>query len=231
MDILYPLVEQSRYRHFEFRMSLRSIEKHLGKVGTVYVIGHLPAWADNIVHIAAEDDTRRPPDFNIMNKIRLFCEQYQGEEFMLFNDDHFLMSDFQADQFPYFYSGTLDDKVRRRGPDPYGKRMSNTLEYLKGKGYPTKHFDIHYPIIYNKTEFIRTVVEAVDWKVSQGFVIKGLYCNSLGIEGTATEDFKLNSHPPKECRVFSTYPHIKHSIQRFLAEKFPEQCKYEQTGI
>lgn len=231
IDLVYLCVADSRYNHIELRMSLRSIARHLSGVGKVYVVGHAPKWIEGVEHMPVSDDRRRVPDYNIMNKIRVFCENYDGDRFLFINDDHFLLQDFEATAFPYFYQGSLQDYVRKRGLDPYGRRANNTLQYLIKNELPVKHFDCHYPIIYDRKKFLEVVVNAVDWTNRDGFIIKSLYTNSLGIEGERIRDYKLNELPPPEARVFSTYPHIKHSIQRFLTDKFRIKSKFEKTDI
>lgn len=231
IDLVYLLVPDSRYRHIEIRMSLRSVERHLKNLGKVYVVGHLPKWSQGLEHMPVDDDRKRPSDWNIMNKLRVFCENYDGDRFLFINDDHFLLADFDATSFPYFHMGSLEEYCRRRGLDPYGRRCNNTLRHLQSNNLPTKHFDCHYPIIYDKKLFMEHVVNAVDWNSKDAFIIKSLYANRLRIEGQEIKDYKLNALPPDRALVFSTYPHIKHSIQRFLMDKFARQSKFEQTGI
>jgi hypothetical protein len=232
IDVVYLCMRESRYRHLELRMSLRSLETYCSAIGTVHIVGHCPDWIQNVNHIPVEDEPRNVPDWNIMNKLRVYCEQ-TTEPFLFVNDDHYFLTWFQAPEFPYFHMGSLEDYVRRRGTgDSYGRRSSNTLQHLKQKGLPTKHFDCHYPIIYDPKKFIETVVKGASWNTHRdGFIIKSLYANSLRIDGIQQKDYKLNEVPPKEAKVFSTYPHIKHSIQRFLTERFPDKSKYEKRGF
>lgn len=232
MDILYVLGKGSIKGDIELRFSLRGIEKHLRDVGTVWIVGECPKWLQNVNYIPFHDDRNRPPDYNIMRKIEYFCERLEDPaSFVFFNDDHYLLSEFTADDFPYFYQGSLVDYVKLRGPDGYGRRASNTLKYLQANDLPTKYFDIHTPIVYNKEAFLKTVTNAVDWQTPDAFIIKSLYANSLKIEGTESKDFKINTLPPPNCQIFSTFPHVKSAIWRFLQEQFPDQSKYERTGI
>lgn len=232
IDILYVLGKGSIKGDIELRFSLRSVEKHLQNAGHVWIVGECPKWLHNVNHLPFPDDRNRVPDYNIMRKISHFCEQPENPaSFLFFNDDHYLLSEFTAPDFPYFYQGSLVDYVKLRGPDGYGRRSNNTLKYLQANDLPTKYFDIHTPILYSKQVFLKAVTNAVDWQDPDGFIIKSLYANSLKLEGTPSKDFKINGLPPANCQIFSTFPHVKSSVWRFLQEQFPDQSKYERTGI
>jgi hypothetical protein len=226
-SVVYPLGNGSVLKNFELRMSLRSIEKYLANYSDVWIIGDKPDWLQNVNHIPCIDHTERPSDYNIMRKITKACEHPDvSESFLMMNDDHFLLDHFDINNFPNYYFSTLEDQVKKRGMDTYGKRMNNSYQHLKSKGLPTKHFDIHTPIVYNKELFLKNVT-ALDWNIPNAYVIKSLYANALQIEGEEIPDNKV-SQPPTSGKIFSTYPHMKCSITRFLTEQFPNPSKYEK---
>lgn len=231
MDIVYALGKGSVLKDFELRMSLRSVEKYLSGYGEVWIIGERPEWLQNIQHKPLPD-SHKISDTNIMRKIEAACQTAEiTDEFAFFNDDHYLLHPFEAATFPYFHKGLLDTYVANRQNDGYGRRAANTLKFLKANNLPTKHFDIHTPIIYNKELFLKHVVNAVDWGNKDGFIIKSLYANALNIEGVEEEDNKMNHPPTSNIKVFSSFPHMKASVTRFLTEQFPEKSKFERTGI
>ena len=207
-------------------MSLRSIEKHLSSYGDVIIVGEKPEWIQNVIHIPM-DDLPNEKDYNIMRKTERALQQV--EKVLFFNDDHYLLEDFDAESFPFFYSDTIDNYVKRRGLDGYGRRANNTMQHLKSKQLPTKFFDIHTPIIYERTPFFENVVSS-PWKnYKEGFVVKSLYANALKIEGTEHKDVK-SLHPPRfPVNVFSSNAKMRASVQRFLKEQFPTPSKYERT--
>lgn len=225
IDIVYPIRKGgSRWADNELRYSLRSIEKHLINFRNVYIIGHKPDFLQNVIHIEA-NDTEIVPDKNILNKILKACKQPEiSQQFLFFNDDHFLLSDFRADEFPYFYCSTLRQYVRKRA-DNYGVRSRNTMNYLESKGLPGKHFDIHFPILYDKSKF-KEIFSDLPPK-QHGYIIKSLYANALKIQGTETKDCKSQEPPPKEFLCFSTHPRPMTKIEQWLAERFPEKCIFE----
>jgi hypothetical protein len=226
-DVVYTLGKGSRLKDFEIRMSLRSIERHLKGILCVYVIGEKPDWLQNVVHMQYDDESS-VPDYNIMRKVTAACDLPEiTDSFLFMNDDHFLLQDFEAETFPYYYMGTLEQAFKGRN-DGYGKRANNSLKHLQENNLPTKHFDIHTPILYNKQEFKKNV-SSLDWK--EGYIIKSLYANSLKIEGVEMKDNKINHPPQANDKIFSTFPHLKASVTRFLTETFPEQSRFERIGL
>lgn len=221
-DIVIPLIEKTRYNFSELRYCLRSIEKHLTGYGKVWIVGYKPSW-QNAEHIPATDP-HDIPDRNIMEKIKLACLNSEvSDSFLFFNDDHFLLSDYQAEAFPYYHMGTIEEYCKNKPlSNAYATRVRN-VQSVFGPG--SLMFDIHTPIIYNKKAFLE-VVCGQDWG-TKAYTIKSLYGNGMGITGEYMTDGKFNELPKPDVKVFSTYPHVKASIFRFLQERFPEKSKFE----
>jgi len=231
IDIVYALGKGSRMKDIELRFSLRAIGKHLSGYGKVFLIGECPEWAQGVTHLPFPDDARLSPDHNIMRKISHACASSDvSNDFLFFNDDHFLLSPFQVEHFPAFYQGDLATYCRLRGLDGYGKRAKSTLDYLKSMDLPIKYFDVHTPILYNKSLFMQHVAAAPGWG-GEGYIIKSLYANRLQLAGEPFRDQKINAPPGPDVKIFSTFPHIKASVTRFLSETFPEQSQFERTDI
>lgn len=225
MDVFYPLGTGSKFDNFELRMSLRSMEKHLSNYGDVWIIGERPEWIQNVNWVDLTDYWK-VPDHNIMLKTVGVLQLV--DRVLAFADDHYLLADFDAEAFPYFYDDTLDYFVKKRGLDAYGKRANNTLKHLKANNLPTKHFDIHTPIIYNRTPFFENVV-SLPWELSkEGFILKSAYANALRIEGTPAKDCKSMTTPMDSAKVFSSKAHVKATVKEFLLSKFPKKSKYEK---
>lgn len=224
MTVLYPLGTGSRYGNFELRMSLRSIEKNLSGFTNVVLIGEKPPWIHNITHVGFKD-TSRIADQNICRKILRACEcEEVTEDFLFFNDDHFLLHPFTID-FPYFYNDTLEKYVKKKSGSEYAKRARNTLDYLINRELPIKHFDIHTPIIYNKSH-CKAIFSALPW-TSSGYILKSVYANSLRIEGVNVQDHKNNHIPNKSVQVWSTMPGIRKDVIRWIQGIFPKPSRFE----
>ena len=195
-DIIYPLKSDTAHDCNELKYSLRSVDMYLQNVGRIYIISDsLPDWIQNVELIRVKDyPGLRVKEFNIATKVCAACNNENvSDPFLFMNDDHFLLRGYYGGMFPYYYSSSLDEKVKLRRPgDPYRTSCENTLKYLQANNKPTKYFDIHSPILYCKDVF-KQIIERANWK-DYGFVIKSLYCNLLGIEGECMSDLKLG--PP-----------------------------------
>jgi hypothetical protein len=170
-----PLGFGSRNNDIELRYCLRSIEKHLSGYGDIFLIGHKPKWVNNVIHIPAEDEQRTWwKERNIYRKILLACEDPRvSDDFLFMNDDHYLLADFVAGEFPYYYEAFLSRITIR--DDQYGATARNTAALFN---HNPCHYDIHCPIVYNK-EVFKLAFEGVDWEKKHGYCIKTVYCNYL----------------------------------------------------
>src|SRR5690606_18188809 len=108
------------------------------------------------------------------------------DEFLFFNDDHFLLAPW--DPATFHYKRSLQESLSsRKVQDAYYRTLHNTIALLGGGN----NFDTHCPILYNKERFRRTVGTA-PWYRPYGFAIKSLYCHLNGIEGSRYPDCKIS---------------------------------------
>lgn len=196
IDVIIPYNDRSTQKHLELKMCLRSIEKHLNGVRNVFIIGHKPDFVTNITHIPCDDDPRnRFRDRNICNKIIAACKDRRvSDDFIMVHDDHFLLEDYEAADFPYYHCGPLVPNVGQ-----YAHTKENTISVLG----ECNNYDTHCPIVFNKQKFMDTVAQ-VDWSKWYGYCLKTLYCVLNGIEGEYMEDIKI--------RVPLSYPEIIEQI-------------------
>ena len=224
IDIVIPLGNGSKWQDNELRYCLRSIEKHLTGYRNIWIIGFLPKWVTEINYLPTADQTQNS-DYNIALKVEIACYNAEiSDSFLFMNDDHYLLYDYLAPNFPYYHSGTLEAMAQLRGRSPYGKKCLNTAKVCN----QTKYFDIHTPIIYQKEQFLKHVTEK-DWGKRQdsGYVIKSLYANSLLIQGEPMTDCKSSKIPLPSWKIFSSTPVIKQEVKDFLQDTFPNKSKYE----
>ena len=192
IDICYILGRGSKFNNNEIRYSLRSIEKHLSNYRNVYIIGELPEFIKDVIHIPM-DDMQICKETNIYAKVLRACKEDSiSDDFLFFNDDHFLNADFDAEKFPNFYKCDLTVTIRKVR-NMYRKPVLNTARLLSELKLTTLNFDIHTPIIYNKNKFV-DVMTKYNWTVKHGYIVKSLYGNSIGIsDGVLIDkDYKLN---------------------------------------
>ncbi len=238
MDIVYVLGRGSIWGDKEIKYSLRSIEKHLTGYRDIYVVGHLPGFLKDVRYISYND-----PHFcketNIYEKTLRACQEPSiSDDFLFFNDDHFLMKDFVADQFPFYYKGNLRlaSKALRKGNN-YKLALDNTYRVLQQRGLPVKNFDSHTPIIYNK-QFFLDVIAKYNWNVRISYVLKSLYANSKLIEGEREHDSKINAQHTidtlhmmvRSKNVFSMgNGAIGPTMLKLLEDLYPVPSRWEKT--
>lgn len=253
IDIVIPLrTELLPTVYTELKYALRSIEKHLTGKGRIFIIGVCPTWL-NLQHADyipfEEKDWFRGLTRNIHNKLKLACTLPQiSENFLYFNDDHFLLQDIDANPFPYFHNGP-----EFGGKGQYRKAtIPDTLAMLKEKRKDVvspNNYDTHTPILINKQMYLDTV-GTLNWKKDFGYCIKtsyvylarwnhgGQYCPDLKIHdvpsnmevltqllhneaifSTGTKAFKMLYNSSGEA--------IGNPIMTFLESRFPEKSIYE----
>ncbi len=228
IDIVYVLGTGSKHQNAELKYSLRSIVKHLSNVGRVFVVGECAPFLRNVLHLPCQD-THKIPDLNIRDKILAACNcDVVSEDFLFFNDDHFMLKPFDAVRFPNFFKGDLRDAIEPRNMDSYRQRLTNTHDQLKAKGMTTMNFDIHTPIIYNKKKF-KDIIMKFDWKVHEGLVVKSLYGNALKLEETFLRDTKVSSSAQirQDSICFSTFPNIGQELQAYLKAQYSKKSQFE----
>lgn len=234
-DLVYILGTGSAWQNNEIRYSLRSVEMFLQDFGNVYIIGNRPTWFnEHVIEIPAKD-LHKNKARNIMEKIYIACcDPRISENFMLFNDDYFLLKNISAINYPYYYKCDLNYTVKVNVGE-YQHHAQATLDLMLANNLPIFNFDSHYPIIYNKTKF-RTLVEKLNLNIPYGFIARSTYCNYYGIKGFEKPDCKI-SHPYRIERIqqlnehrecFSTSEQaINLAMQKYLKQLYPNKSKYE----
>lgn len=235
MDILIPLGFGSRWQNNELRFCLRSIEKHLKGYDKVFIIGEKPEWISHIIHIPCDDNPNgNKIAHNIFRKIIAGCnDERLSDDFIFFSDDHYLLTDFEASEFPYYHRGNIQPPQPEVNM-PQHVQMWNTVDHLKRAGATYLDFNIHCPIVYNKQKFISTF-SGIVWP-QHGYGIKSMYCNLNGITGSEYSDLKFSVplmrqsiYQALEERTFFSIGNrcLKGEMKEILQELYPNKSKYE----
>lgn len=238
VSIVLPY-KHSLWNDTEIRYSLRSIEKHLHNYGELFIIGDKPKGITNYIHIPFVDDTRRVyKERNIYLKVMEAVNDTRvTEDFLFVNDDHFLNSDYDADKFPYYYG---DWPVRT---DMYKQTISNTLPYIEDDGLDNACFyDVHCPMLFNKTLFVFLVSTLIDWNVKAGYCMKSLYANLILLFNRKEyyPDLKIKTierpydfmNLIKDRLWFSTDDQMRdNSMEALLKNIYPNKSKWEICSI
>ena len=233
MTVAYILGDGSKYDNFELRLSLRSVEKCLTPE-RVIVCGHDPGFLSGKVEYIPNFPVKKENDaaWGIKENLLALCN-HPGtpEQFLLLNDDYFFMR--PTTEFPYYHKGELRDAMQRIGSGIFYGHLLATVTVLEREKLPTKHFDGHWPIVYEKKKLLDIIAQQ-DWGVPLGPTVRSLYCNTLGIRGEYADDVKANV-PQRDWTAFcagksviSVSDESFNSVGRkFLLSLFPDKSKYE----
>lgn len=235
MDIVY-INTKTIWKNNEIKYSLRSLDKLVTGVDNVYVIGYKPDFlSDLVIHVPYPDKFENKAT-NIMMKVLTATEVPElSDDFLLLNDDYFFMNPIDAPTYPHYWKCDLSHTIQIQRNE-YQKHVIPTCKALLDKKLPTKNFDVHKPIIYNKKLF-QEVINQYNWNIPWGYILRSIYCNTLGIEGVQRPDDKINhSHVPenwermtKHLDCFSVGDQSEDQyLLSFLNKKFPEPSKYEK---
>jgi hypothetical protein len=235
IDILIPLYK-SKIDYLDLRYCLRSIEKHLKNYGNIYIIGQKPKWIKNVTHIPFEDNPKKEfKERNIYNKVLRFCT-YTGssDDFLFMNDDHILLQETDAINYPFYSNGDLTERMNKNKSN-YRATLNHTRKYLRALGLPETHFDVHCPIVYNKELFIKTFAP-VDWNRPWGYTIKSIYASVNGKKPEPFFDCKMTTDATmQEIELKLQGRHImscddgalKENLITYLNRELAEKSRYE----
>lgn len=237
IDVVYILGGIPHWKDQELLYSLRSLEQHVKNVRNVILVGRKPSFLnDTIIHIPHVDAYTNKAR-NIMAKVYRACQDRRfSPEILFLNDDYFFFKDIDAATYPYVYKCDLEHSIKINQND-YGIHVKSTYNALWNRQLPTKNFDTHKPIRFNRVK-LREVCDAYDWsKITHGFILKSLYCNTLKIEGSFLLDNKIN-HPHLKTRWHQIALQVPDMVsigdmalnsgfKEFLQERFPNKSKFE----
>ena len=184
LDIVY-VVKDSAF-NAELRYSLRSVEKNFPHHKVVFY-GGKPVGLHPEKQVVVKQEGDRKYD-RVRNMLKMIAENDEiTEDFVLFNDDFFVMD--KVKDLPYYACGSLTDlcvRIECRNnyhPTPYTTELKKTYAALRSKNYLAENFELHVPIIFNR-RLLREVLE--EFPDNKG--TRSLYCNKL-LEIEATKHY------------------------------------------
>lgn len=230
IDVVIPLGKGSTSANNELRFCLRSIEQYLEGYRNIWIIGQKPKFLKNVNHISYEE--YHPKSNNIYDKIKRACECGEiSDNFILFNDDYFLVEKVDAPTYHnYFSNEALKEVYQRPKPDPYRQMVEDTEKVL-GKAW--RYADIHCPIVINKQLFLQQPYKR---NYEHGLCVKSTYLHYAAFNGVIRFDPILRKPHTKEqieamlltTDMISIHDEaINNDFIEWIEAKFPYHSKYE----
>lgn len=230
LDIVY-MVKDAIYND-ELRYSLRSVDKNFPHNRVVF-IGGKPMYLhpDKQIVINQKGKTK-------WDRVRAMLElvgknDNLTENFVLFNDDFFVMRPMMA--MPTFVYGTLEQLCKRieqkngRKPTPYTLKLEKTIKALERDGLPTHNFELHIPIILNRKKLLQIIEKYPDIKGTRSLygntylTDRMYYMKDVKIFDTKTEPNMANIFLSTEDLSFSNG-----EVGKYIRSAFPNKSRWER---
>ena len=244
VDVVYVLGTGSNWQNNEIRFSIRSLYKNLINFRNIYIIGEDPGFLKDVIIVPHPDEIGpHNADGNIIRKVLRACQIPElSQKFLFINDDHYIIKPVSASLIPPLHKGDLrcfSDKFFRL--NPWRKRLMRTREILLSKNLNAYHFDLHTPILFDKTKFPK-VVKKFDYQNDIGYTMKSLYGNSVYKNPVKNTWHKVKVFEQKSLNQIQTLTQsaflmalndagLNNSLKYFLHQSFPEPSPHETQPI
>lgn len=233
MDIVYILGSGSTWENNEIRFSLRSVEKNVKDLGNVFVVGEKPEWLQNVVHIPCTDSFGIKWR-NAYKKIGLVCENPAlASEFLLMNDDFFILKPIVGSEYPYYYSCVLT-QAGSIAKARFITTPEQVASHVSFRGKSVRNFSVHRPIRYNKEKFL--AMPKLDLTMT-GFSVRSFYANYYNVPGINCKDTNISPNmiisqiekmtaERTDISIFSDTAR-RPVFQNWIRQQFPTPSRFE----
>jgi hypothetical protein len=230
IDIIIPLGTGSVDGDNELRVALRSISRYAENLRKVWVVGHIPVWfrETDVYRPAPRPELKCPKESRISLKVLWAFENLDiSDKAAFWNDDYVLTKACDIEQIRPLYSGGL---WMKRG-SPWARSRRKTYRALADAGLPTKNYDIHVPMIFERDKYVLLR----DWW-DKGYVGKSVYGNHMcasesgrGLDCKLWKGWRRRVDSQFHRRSVISYGNaaVRRGLMRWLLEKFPEPCDAE----
>ena len=151
-DIIYILKDDIETE--ELKYSLRSVEKNFPH-NRVWFVGGQPKGLTPDIALPHKQVGNNKWNLIKSSMFRAIEDPRLTEEFFLFNDDFFVMRPFEG-TFVNFVDGTLERRIDELhssvGLNPYTRTLYKMEQELKALHYPTMNYDVHLPMLLEKSK-------------------------------------------------------------------------------
>ncbi len=222
IDILYYIGNGSHHNNLELLYSLRSLETHCKDIGNVWIVGNKPHFLnDNVKYLWVEDAAAWWQ--NAFNKTMAAIDNGISEDFLLMNDDFYMLKDFTIADYPYYHRGEIPDIAENK----YQQVIVNTKRILQILGKPFKHYGVHCPMRINAEKYkqLSEFYTSVDNPVSARCLYGNFFC-----KGKKVSDCKFSDIKPSITGCWSSKDWITEDVFKELQKMFPKPSKWEKEN-
>lgn len=191
MDVVYMVKESENNE--ELRYSLRTLEAHFPH-NRVVIVGFKPSWVQNVYHIKVPQDGQTKYKNIDKNWGALLRDDEISDNFVLFNDDFFVID--KVKELPMMYYGSLDEHIadmkKRSRPAKYIQRVQNTLDTLR-RWHDVGEicsYELHMPMVIRKEMCHGLWIHCSKYKIKP-YEMRSLYGNLFEGGGIRTADCKI----------------------------------------
>ena len=234
MDVLYLLGSGSVWENNEIRFSLRSAEKNILDLGRVFIVGELPDFLCNVEHLAFPDMFGAKWK-NAYTKTLFACKNPDlSDDFLLMNDDFFILKPIEASSYPFYYSKVVPIKNSLREAR-FQNTTGLTASVLPKKIKTFLNFAVHRPVRINKKMYLD--MPAPDLNMV-GFSPRAFYCNYYGCVGVGYHEQNLSPSMTEqqfekwasEYTDISIFSQTSRNpvFQQWIQKKFPKPSRFEK---
>lgn len=219
MDVLYYIGGGSSHNNDELRFSLRALEANCKDVGKVWIVGNRPEFLRNVEYLWIEDKFEWWK--NAFIKVKAAIEAGISKQFLLMNDDFFMLKPFEAAKYPYYHKGEMPTE----GNNDYKKVIVNTRRYLEQMSATTFHYGVHCPMVIDGKKFLE-----IEKHLTQPLSMRCLYGN-LYCKGRKVKDVKTDEILPSVTKCYSAKANMSEKIYEELKTMFPKPSKWEEENV
>jgi hypothetical protein len=193
IDIVYIMDDRSKRENIELMFSLRSVKKHLKNYRKIHIVGEDMSKTIKATRVVKHHVLPPTEGYNHQIKkhhmIDLVCQNdLISDEFVLISDDCFLLQNHDVNKLPFYYSGTLEERVEgyRNQNSASIRNLRETGKLLKDHNRQTKYYNTHTPLLINKKDFLALKETFYIEEFECGLLYKTLYCNFYKKRGKFT---------------------------------------------
>ncbi len=200
-DIVYILGPGSKWNDNELKYSIRSVVKHAKNHGKIWIVGNEPRCELDCptTFVPRPHNKNISGHANVRESLKLISNTPEcSEKFIFMNDDFFLVQDVEnIGEIPNYYCGLLSPRSSNFLKDSpgYWRTICYTWAVLSSQGYATKDYEVHGPMLMEKSKVITTL--GFPW-TDNNVQLRSIYGNVFGGQSKLIRDSKLGMKLDKD---------------------------------